>query len=60
MYKTLETLEALAPRTWVSKLVSAVLYILVYTSTAWYNLYVYLCMHTVSELLLCNGVGQCR
>ncbi len=36
-----ETLETLALRARVSKPVSAVLYIPVYTSTAWYNLYVY-------------------
>ena len=41
MHKTLETLETLALRARVSKPVSAVLYIPVYTSTAWYNLYVY-------------------
>ena len=39
MHKTLETLETLALRARVSKPVSAVLYIPVYTSTAWYNLY---------------------
>ena len=38
--KTLETLETLALRARVPKPVSAVLYIPVYTSTAWYNLYV--------------------
>ena len=37
MHKTLETLETLALRARVSKPVSAVLYIPVYTSTAWYN-----------------------
>ena len=42
MHKTLETLETLALRARVSKPVSAVLYIPVYTSTAWYNLYVYI------------------
>ena len=42
MHKTLETLETLALRARVSKPVSAVLYIPVYTSTAWYNLYLYL------------------
>ena len=41
MHKTLETLETLALRARVSKPVSAVLYIPVYTSTAWYNLYLY-------------------
>ena len=41
MHKTLETLETLALRARVSKPVSAVIYIPVYTSTAWYNLYVY-------------------
>ena len=41
MHKTLETLETLALRARVSKPVSAVLYIPVYTSTAWYNLYIY-------------------
>ena len=41
MHKTLETIETLALRAWVSKPVSAVLYIPVYTSTAWYNLYVW-------------------
>ena len=40
MHKTLETLETLALRARVSKPVSAVLYIPVYTSTAWYNLYI--------------------
>ena len=40
MHKALETLETLALRARVSKPVSAVLYIPVYTSTAWYNLYV--------------------
>ena len=40
MHKTLETLETPALRARVSKPVSAVLYIPVYTSTAWYNLYV--------------------
>ena len=40
-HKTLETLETLALRARVSKPVSAVLYIPVYTSTAWYNLYLY-------------------
>ena len=44
MHKTLETLETLALRARVSKPVSAVLYIPVYTSTAWYNLYVYICI----------------
>ena len=39
MHKTLETIETLALRARVSKPVSAVLYIPVYTSTAWYNLY---------------------
>ena len=39
-HKTLETLETLALRARVSKPVSAVLYIPVYTSTAWYNLYI--------------------
>ena len=39
MQKTLETLETLALRARVSKPVSAVLYTPVYTSTAWYNLY---------------------
>ena len=42
MHKTLETLETLALRARVSKPVSAVLYIPVYTSTAWYNLYIYI------------------
>ena len=42
MHKTLETLETLALRARVSKPVSAVLYIPVYTSTAWYNLYIYM------------------
>ena len=41
MHKTLETLETLALCTQVSKPVSAVLYIPVYTSTAWYNLYLF-------------------
>ena len=40
MHKTLETLETLALRARVSKPVPAVLYIPVYTSTAWYNLYI--------------------
>ena len=40
MHKTLETLETLALRARVSKPVSAVLYIPVYTSTAWCSLYV--------------------
>ena len=44
MHKTLETLETLALRARVSKPVSAVLYIPVYTSTAWYNLYVCVCV----------------
>ena len=39
MHKTLETLETLALRARISKPVSAVLCIPVYTSTAWYNLY---------------------
>ena len=41
MHKTLETLETLALRARVSKPVSAVLFIPVYTSTAWYNLYMF-------------------
>ena len=41
MHKTLENLETLALRARVSKPVSAVLCIPVYTSTAWYNLYLY-------------------
>ena len=45
MHKTLETLETLALRARVSKPVSAVLYIPVYTSTAWYNLYLLLCVY---------------
>ena len=39
MYKTLEKLETLALHVQVFKPVFAVLYIPVYTSTAWYNLY---------------------
>ena len=49
MHKTLETLETLALRARVSKPVSAVLYIPVYTSTAWYNLYSPCHLHVVDE-----------
>ena len=48
MHKTLETLETLALRARVSKPVSAVLYIPVYTSTAWYNLYI---LHHCSQFI---------
>ena len=54
MHKTLETLETLALRARVSKPVSAVLYIPVYTSTAWYNLYLYMqkCISQIVHILL--------
>ena len=55
MHKTLETLETLALRARVSKPVSAVFYIPVYTSTAWYNLYLY---HAYYESY--NLIGQCE
>ena len=51
MHKTLETLETLALRARVSKPVSAVLYTPVYTSTAWYNLYIY---YAYEHEVLCN------
>ena len=55
MHKTLETLETLALRARVSKPVSAVLYIPVYTSTAWYNLYLYHAYYESYDL-----IGQCE
>ena len=42
MHETLDKLETLALHVQTSKPVFAVLYIPVYTSTAWYNLHVYL------------------
>ena len=55
VHKTLETLETLALRARVSKPVSAVLYIPVYTSTAWYNLYLYHAGYESYDL-----IGQCE
>ena len=66
MHKTLETLETLALRARVSKPVSAVLYIPVYTSTAWYNLYLFfnflVLLHEFCRYLTCirlhvNGIN---
>ena len=61
MHKTLETLETLALRARVSKPVSMVLYIPVYTSTAWYNLYVYMWMYSTLSLAMdVHGHRACR
>ena len=61
MHKTLETLETLALRARVSKPVSAVLYIPVYTSTAWYNLYLYGRLHyyySFCHLRICTCITE--
>ena len=49
MHKTLEILETLALYVLVSKPVSTVLYIPIYTDMAWYNLYTYVCLHLWGE-----------
>jgi len=51
MHNTFETFGTLALCAWVSKLASAVLYICVYTSTTWYNLYSY--YNYIAVLLVC-------